>query len=60
MPKRVTTLKVELVKRGLIQGDVAQAAHLSESRLNRILNGRSEPRDYELKAIAKYSGSQVR
>ena len=56
MPKEVIPLKLELIKRGLIQGDVAQAAHLSESRLNRIPNGRTSARDYELKNIAEVLG----
>lgn len=50
--KKVSPLKLEIVRRGLIQGDVAQAAYMSETRLNRILNGRSKPRDYEIKNLA--------
>jgi len=54
--RRVSPLKIEIIRRGLYQGDVAQEAHISESRLSRILNGRTKPRDYELKNLAKALG----
>lgn len=54
--RNVSPLKLEIVRRGLVQADVAQAAHMSESRLSRILGGRSRPRDYELKNIAQALG----
>ena len=54
--RRVSPLKIEIIRRGLYQGDVAQEAHMSESRLSRILNGRAQPRDYELKNLAKALG----
>jgi transcriptional regulator with XRE-family HTH domain len=56
MPKTATPLKLELLKRGLIQADIAEKAHLSESRLNRILNGRASAQDYELKNLARALG----
>lgn len=54
--RKVSPLKLEIVRRGLVQCDVALAAHLSETRLNRILNGRTKPRDYELKNLAQALG----
>ena len=54
--RRVSPLKVEIVKRGLIQADVAEAAGMSESRLSRILNGRVAPCDYEVKNLARAIG----
>ena len=50
--RKVSPLKVELVRRGLIQADVAQAAGMSESRLSRILNGRVLPVEFEVKNLA--------
>lgn len=54
--RKISPFKLEIVRRGLIQGDVAQAAGLSETRLNRILNGRVLPRDYELKNLSAALG----
>lgn len=54
--RKVSPLKIEIVKRGLVQADVAQAAHMSESRLSRILGGRSRPRDFEVKNLAHALG----
>ena len=56
MPRRISPLKLEIVSRGLVQSDVAEEAGLSETRLSRILNGRVEPRDYELKNLARAIG----
>lgn len=38
--RRISPLKLEIIKRGLVQADVAAAAQISESRLSRFLNGR--------------------
>jgi len=54
--KIIHPLKLETVRRGLNQLDLAEASHISASRLNRILNGRTKPRDYELKNLAKALG----
>ena len=54
--RRIHPLKLEIVQRDLNQLDVAEASHMSASRLNRILNGRVKPRDYELKNLAKALG----
>jgi len=54
--KKIHPYKLEIVQRGLNQLDVAEAAHMSASRLNRILNGRGEPRDYELKNLRRALG----
>ena len=53
---RITPLKQEIVKRGLLQADIAEIAELSESRLSRIVNGRVKPREYERKVLAKALG----
>ena len=50
---RITPLKLEIVNRRLIQADLAEKAEMSEYRLSRIVNGRTKPRDYELKNLAK-------
>ena len=54
--RRVSPLKIEIVRRGLRQVDVAMAAGMSESRLSRIINRRAEPADFELKNLAKALG----
>jgi transcriptional regulator with XRE-family HTH domain len=56
--RKISQLKVEIVRKGLYQGDVAQEANMSESRLSRILNGRIQPRNCELKKIAQVLGLQ--
>ncbi len=54
--RHTSPLKMEIVRRGLLQADVAQAVGISESRLSRILNGRTTPRDYELKHLSQVLG----
>ena len=54
--RRVSPLKLEIVRRGLVQADIAKAAHMGESRLSRILNGRVQPADHELTNIARALG----
>ena len=49
---RISRLKVEIVRRGLVQADVAQEAGISESRLSRIINGRVRPFDHEIRNLA--------
>ena len=56
MSKRVSDLKLELVKRRLSQLDIAEAADINAVRFNRILNRRAEPREFELKNIARALG----
>lgn len=56
MTRKVSPLKLELVRRGMRQVDVAEKAYLSESRLSRILSGRCRPRDYERKNLAAALG----
>lgn len=53
---RVTPLKLEIVRRGLVQADIAQSAGIHESRFSRIVNGRAKPFDYERKQIARVLG----
>lgn len=55
MPK-ITPLKLEIVKRRLIQADVAQAADISEYRLSRIVNGRVRPTEAERTHLAQALG----
>ena len=50
---RISPLKLYIIERGLRQVDIAAVAGISETRLNRILNGRSPIREYERKAIAR-------
>ena len=52
----ITPIKLEIVRRGLVQADVAQAAGISESRLSRIVNGRVQPLDFEVKNLAQALG----
>lgn len=54
--RKVTQLKIEILLRGLVQSEVAEAAHMSETRLSRILNSRVHPREYELKNLAQALG----
>ena len=54
--KRGTALKLEFVRRGLVQADVAHGAKMSESRLSRIVNGRVEPAANEVARIANVLG----
>jgi transcriptional regulator with XRE-family HTH domain len=54
--RKVSPIKIEIVSQGRVQADVAQAAEMSESRLSRIVNGRVEPRQYELKKLLKALG----
>ena len=54
--RKVSVLKLEIVRRGLCQADVAQTAKISETRLSRIVNGRTEPREHELRQLARALG----
>jgi len=53
---RLTPLKQLLFTRRVIQADLAEDAHMSESRLSRIVNGRTKPRDFERKNLARALG----
>ena len=54
--RKILELKVELILRGISQADMAERVGLSESRMSRILNGRVEAREYEIKAIRRVLG----
>ena len=54
--RRISPLKIELVRRGLRQCDIAEQAHMSDSRLSRILSGRCKAYDYERKNLAAALG----
>ena len=58
MPK-LTQLKKLILRRRLIQADLAERVGVSESRLSRIVNGRVRPFDYEMLQLAKALGVQV-
>jgi len=49
--RQISHYKVEIVRRGLIQADVARDLGISESRLSRILNGRVEPAKKEVREL---------
>jgi len=54
--KKIHPFKLAIIERGLNQVDVADAIGVSHSRLNRILNGRSEPREEEEKNLREILG----
>ena len=58
--RRISPLKLEIVRRGLVQADIARAAGIGESRLSRILNGRTEINDDEVKSLARVLGIPFR
>jgi len=53
---RITRLKEEIVRRRLIQADLAEGACMTESRLSRIVNGRATPTDHERTLLAAALG----
>ena len=53
---RITGLKQFIVSRRVIQADLAEEAHVSETKVSRIVNGRVRPTDYELENIAAALG----
>ena len=53
---RITPLKEVILKRGLIQADLAERVGISETRMSRIVNGRLKPADYEVKNLANELG----
>jgi len=54
--RKISALRLEIFRRGLIQADIARAAYMSESRLSRIVNRRAHPADFEIKNLAKVLG----
>ena len=54
--RKVSALRLEIFRRGFIQADLAREADMSESRLSRIVNGRAQPADFEIKNLAKALG----
>lgn len=50
---KVHPFKLELIRRRLNQLDVAAETDIHPIRLNRILNGRVEPHEYETKALRR-------
>jgi len=59
MMRQVSLLKVEIVRRGWLQADLARAVEMSESRLSRIVNGRVCPLEAELKRLAQALGVRL-
>ena len=58
--RKISELKIELMRRGISQADMAERVGLSESRMSRILNGRVEAREYEIKAIRRVLGLETK
>ena len=54
--RKITPLKLMVFQAGKLQADLAQASHMTESRLSRILNARAKPTEYEIKNLAKALG----
>jgi len=50
---------MEIIRRRLIQADLAELANISEYRLSRIVNGRVKPRDYERRNLARALGVET-
>lgn len=57
--RKIHPFKLEAIKRGINQLDLAEAAHMNPSRLNRVLNGRATPKDYELKNLRQALGLKL-
>jgi Helix-turn-helix len=52
--------KILILKSGFdTQGDFATAADVDETRLSRIIRGRSDPREQEVKAFRRILGQEV-
>ena len=58
--KRVSPIKMEIVRRRLTQADVALEAGISESRMSRIINQRTPIREYERRNIARILGLDLK
>ena len=58
--RKILESMVELILRGISQADMAERVGLSESRMSRILNGRVETREYEIKAIRRVLGLETK
>ena len=54
--RKASELKVEFVKQGLVQADVAIDSGIGETRLSRILNGRIAIREDERTKLARVLG----
>ena len=54
--RRNIRLKWLIYQSGKPQADLAQSAHMTESRLSRIVNGRAKAQDYEIKNLAHALG----
>lgn len=52
----ITPLKIEIVRRRLIQADLAMETGIGECRLSRIVNGRVRPTQAEVKHLANALG----
>jgi transcriptional regulator with XRE-family HTH domain len=56
MMARLTKLKAEILNRRMIQADIAEDLGISETRLSRIVNGRTEPNESERASLAAALG----
>jgi transcriptional regulator with XRE-family HTH domain len=53
MATKNLALKIAIMESGLSQVDVAEAIDMHDTKLSMIVNGRREPSDAEIKAIAR-------
>lgn len=58
MERKTSWLKLEIVRQGRIQADVAKEAGMSESRLSRIVTNRDKPHEHEIRKLAKVLGHE--
>lgn len=56
MIRKPTPLKTAIFQRGMLQADIAAEAHISEARLSRLVNGRAQLKEEEIRALARILG----
>ena len=54
--RKATWLKLEIVRQGRLQADVAHEVGISETRLSRLINARAYPQDYEINRLSRALG----
>ena len=59
MSRTITPLKRARFELGLLQADVAARAHIHQTRLSQLENGRLQPRTEELERIAGALGVPI-
>ena len=53
MNRKPTPLKTAIFQRGLLQADIAAEARISEARLSRLVNGRAQLKEEEIRVLAR-------